>query len=52
VLGIILLVVAMFVVIRWHHSVNYARTRLMALDVSIDGMSDSRMSFAGVVVST
>jgi uncharacterized coiled-coil protein SlyX len=51
VLGMLLLVVAMFVVLRWHHSVNYARMSLLALDGSMDEMSDARMSFAGVVLS-
>ena len=52
VLGMFLLVVAMFVVLRWHHSVNYARMSLLALDGSIDDMSCARMSFVGGVVST
>ena len=51
VVGMFLLVVAMFVVHRWHHSVNNARMSLLALDGSIDGMSGARMLFAGRIVS-
>lgn len=51
VVGMFLLVVAMFVVHRWHHSVNNAKMSLLALDGSIDGMSGARMLFAGRIVS-
>ena len=48
VLGLFLIVIAMFVVLRWHHSLNYARMRLLALDGSFDGMSGAtRAPFAG-----
>ena len=48
VLGLFLIVIAMFVVLRWHHSVNYARMRLLALYGSFDEMSGAtRMLFTG-----
>jgi len=51
VMGMFLLVVAIFVVLRWHNSVNHARISLLALDGSIDDISGTRMFFAGGVVS-
>ena len=44
------LVVAMFVVLRWHHSVNNARMSLMSLDDGMFDMSSDRL-FAGVIVT-
>ena len=51
VMGMLLLVVAMFVVHRWHHSVTYAKMSLLALDGSIAEMSGAGMLFVGGVVS-
>lgn len=51
VFGMFLIVIAMFVVIRWYNSVNYARMRLLALGGLSDAMTGARVPLAGGFVT-